>query len=295
MFPLSLQSYTLVQSLTTSSYKATVYKALSDEIQVPSSSLKEKDLILGLTGESEKKYIAIKTVPIYMAFSQFSLVREAQIHSEMDHKNIIKYIEFMEEAPLLPLADQFSHKKSSSPSFSKKVMFIAMEYASNGDLFSFLQQACPSSSLIGLPIKLIRSIFSRILRGVEFIHKKNYTHRDLKLENILLDHNFTPKVGDFGCSAPYNANENGRPGLSSLKGTEFYIAPEVWLVQNMIGNQIGTYDGEKIDVFSLGVILFALAVNGLPFKKATTRDSNYRLAATNKWEDFWEIFDKKVN
>ena len=81
--------------------------------------------------------------------------------------------------------------------------------------------------------------------------KKNVTHRDLKLENILVNANMDIKLTDFGF-ATYSADQ-----LSAYGGTASYMAPEV--------HERKKYDGNASDVFSLGVILFLLVIGNFPF------------------------------
>ena len=66
------------------------------------------------------------------------------------------------------------------------------EYAENKDLFDFIQSAGK------LSIKIVRHLFSQILAGVEYLHKRNIVHRDLKLDNILIDSKIQLKLCDFG-------------------------------------------------------------------------------------------------
>ena len=82
---------------------------------------------------------------------------------------------------------------------------------------------------------------------------KGVSHRDLKLENILLDDRNNIKLGDFGLS---NKIDEGRALLTSW-GTPHYAAPEV-----LLGNP---YDGQQVDIWSCGVILYAMLYGELPF------------------------------
>ena len=128
-----------------------------------------------------------------------------------------------------------------------------MEYASNGELFDYIvsqtrikeQEAC--------------KIFQQVIAGIEYIHKLNVVHRDLKPENLLLDHNHQIKIVDFGLSNTYKDKEL----LKTACGSPCYAAPE------MIEGQ--EYNGLKVDIWSAGVILFAMICGYLPFEDPNTR------------------------
>lgn len=85
-----------------------------------------------------------------------------------------------------------------------------------------------------------------------YMTSKGICHRDLKLENILLDENFNLKVADFGFAKVMEAAK-----LKTSLGTPGYMAPEIVLKKE--------YNGTKVDIFSAGVILFILHVGSPPF------------------------------
>jgi 5'-AMP-activated protein kinase catalytic alpha subunit len=92
------------------------------------------------------------------------------------------------------------------------------------------------------------------LSGIEYIHKLGIVHRDLKPENLLLDHNNSIKIVDFGLSNLYNQGER----LKTACGSPCYAAPE------MIKGE--KYLGLGADIWSSGVILFAMVCGYLPFE-----------------------------
>ena len=155
----------------------------------------------------------------------------------------------------------------------KEKQYIILEYASKGDLFNYILY--PEQ---GLKKEYAKVIFTKILVGVNSCHKKNICHRDLKLENILLDENFNPKIADFGY-ATYNEEK-----LIDILGTYGYAAPEVYKRKG--------YDGFKADIFSLGVILFILYTGKKPFKKQINikYDPFYNYIKHGNYEQFWNNF-----
>jgi len=99
---------------------------------------------------------------------------------------------------------------------------------------------------------------------MEYMDKKDVAHRDLKLENLLVDENLNLKVADFG----FAKNENVKQ-LKSYKGTHTYMAPEI--------REAKFYNGKKVDIFSAGVILFILTQGIFPFQAAKKEDHYYKM------------------
>lgn len=100
----------------------------------------------------------------------------------------------------------------------------------------------------------MQKIFTQLVGAVSYVHNLSCVHRDLKLENILLDKNENVKLCDFGFTREYDGKTSH---LQTFCGTVCYSAPEM-----LKGEK---YQGEKVDVWSLGVILYALMTGELPF------------------------------
>ena len=98
-----------------------------------------------------------------------------------------------------------------------------------------------------------RHFFQQIVSGVEYCHRNMVVHRDLKPENLLLDAKSNVKIADFGLS---NVMRDGH-FLKTSCGSPNYAAPEV------ISGKL--YSGPEVDVWSCGVILYALLCGSLPF------------------------------
>ena len=136
-----------------------------------------------------------------------------------------------------------------------------MEYASSGELFDYIV------SNTRLKEKEACTFFQQIISGIEYIHKLNVVHRDLKPENLLLDHNNRIKIVDFGLSNTYKQGED----LKTACGSPCYAAPE------MIAGK--TYGGLKVDIWSAGVILFAMICGYLPFEDPNTGELYKKILA----------------
>ncbi|XVE68194.1 hypothetical protein DITRI_Ditri09bG0049000 [Diplodiscus trichospermus] len=119
-------------------------------------------------------------------------------------------------------------------------IFVVMEYAKSGDLFDYITEKRR------LQEDEARNFFQQIISGVEYCHRNMVVHRDLKPENLLLDSKCNVKIADFGLS---NIMRDGH-FLKTSCGSPLYAAPEV------ISGKL--YAGPEVDVWSCGVILYAL-------------------------------------
>jgi len=152
--------------------------------------------------------------------------REAEIIKRLDHPNIIKVNQIID---------------------TEKVFYIIMEYASKGDLFHRLD-------LGRMDENEAREKFSQILSAVRYCHDvQNVIHRDLKPDNVLFDSQYNIKIADFGLSEKFTPGEL----LNTFCGTPEYMAPEVFKGQK--------FDGPKVDVWSLGIMLYEMLTATIPF------------------------------
>ncbi|KAJ1428496.1 Serine/threonine-protein kinase, active site [Sesbania bispinosa] len=133
---------------------------------------------------------------------------------------------------------------------NKAKIFMVVEYVKGGELFAKVAKG-------KMKEEIARKYFQQLISAVDFCHSRGVTHRDLKPENLLLDENEDLKVSDFGLSAlPEQRRSDGM--LLTPCGTPAYVAPEVLKKKG--------YDGSKADIWSCGVILFALLSGYLPFQ-----------------------------
>ena len=181
---------------------------------------------------------------------------ETNFLSQFSHKNIIKKIDDGEF--------ELQHKK---------LKFIIFDYCEHGRLSDYI--------CFGFGERYGKYLFNIILETVNEIHNFGFAHRDLKLENILLDKWFNVKIGDFGFCTLLKRN------LKNFLGTFCYAAPEILMRKK--------YDGKKIDIFSLGIILFVI-VTGKKFflmKETEFFYLNYKNNAKENYEKFIAKLDKE--
>ncbi|XP_020708626.2 serine/threonine-protein kinase BRSK2 isoform X1 [Athalia rosae] len=130
---------------------------------------------------------------------------------------------------------------------NKKYLYLVLEHVSGGELFDYLVKKGR------LTPKEARRFFRQIISALDFCHSHSICHRDLKPENLLLDEKNNIKIADFGMASLQPAGSM----LETSCGSPHYACPEV-----IRGEK---YDGRKADVWSCGVILYALLVGALPF------------------------------
>ncbi|KAL9000196.1 MAG: hypothetical protein Q9169_001098 [Polycauliona sp. 2 TL-2023] len=178
------------------------------------------------------------------------IYREINILRELSHPNIVRLHEMNE---------------------TDKYIGIVLEYASGGELFDYI--------LLHRYLKdnAARKLFAQLISGVGYLHKKGIVHRDLKLENLLLDRNKNIIITDFGFANTFNPQDQledeieynltnrefvKRRGLEHVQsngtrrgdlmqtscGSPCYAAPELVVTDSL-------YTGRKVDVWSCGVIL----------------------------------------
>ncbi|KAH9664512.1 serine/threonine-protein kinase SAPK2 [Citrus sinensis] len=155
--------------------------------------------------------------------------REIMNHRALKHPNIIRF----KEVFLTPTE-----------------LAIVMEYAAGGELFERICSAGRFSE------DEARYFFQQLISGVSYCHSMQICHRDLKLENTLLDGSKAPrlKICDFG----YSKSSVLHSQPKSTVGTPAYIAPEVLSRKE--------YDGKIADVWSCGVTLYVMLVGAYPFE-----------------------------
>ncbi|KPI96325.1 Serine/threonine-protein kinase SIK3 [Papilio xuthus] len=159
--------------------------------------------------------------------------REIAIMKRMRHPHIVKLYQVMESA---------------------HTIYLVTEYASNGEIFDHLV------SKGRMPESEAARIFAQMVAAVGYCHSRGVVHRDLKAENLLLDRDMNIKLADFGFSNEYSAGAT----LATWCGSPPYAAPELFEGRH--------YNGPKVDIWSLGVVLYVMVCGALPFDGSTLSD-----------------------
>ncbi|KAE8612366.1 hypothetical protein XENTR_v10012831 [Xenopus tropicalis] len=190
------------------------------------------------TEKATGKMVAVKSIQkdkITDERDRVHLQREIEITALLQHEHIIRVFEVFE---------------------SRDKIIIVMEYASNGELYDFINNKHQ------IPENDARRFFRQIVSAVHYCHKKGIVHRDIKLENILLDDNLNVKLADFGLSNHFQKHQV----LETYCGSPLYASPEI--VKGL------PYQGPEVDCWALGVLLYALVYGIMPFE-----NSNYKSLA----------------
>ena len=146
-------------------------------------------------------------------------------------------------------------------------IFIVMEYVC-GDLLGFIRKRSKLSESVS------KIIFKQLIEGLKYIHKKHFVHRDIKLDNILIDLTNTIKICDFGVSKHF---DDKNEIMFDHCGTPAYIAPEIF--------EHTGYKGPACDIWSAGVTLYYMLAGEQPFKAGSISE----LEKIIKAGDFKEI------
>jgi len=182
------------------------------------------------------KHVAIKTIDKkYMKdeFSRKKVFQEVYILKKIRHANVIRLLEVFE---------------------GPQHMLMVMEYAAGGDMLKYVKERGP------LDEAEARAIFKQVLYGLGHIHSRTVLHRDIKLDNILLDTEQGVKICDFGVSKILKPNEI----IKEQCGTPAYIAPEIISDEG--------YSGFTADYWSLGILLYAMLCAAVPYKAANLKE-----------------------
>ncbi|GAB1518284.1 serine/threonine-protein kinase gin4 [Rhizoctonia solani] len=180
-----------------------------------------------------------------------SIEREIVIMKLLEHPNILGLLDVWE---------------------AKGLLFVIMEYIDGGELFDYIVEKGR------IPIPEAIHYFQQVMYAVAYCHRFRIAHRDLKPENILMDKNNNIKVADFGMAAFVPRDSF----LYTSCGSPHYASPEV--VSGL------AYNGAISDVWSCGVILYALLSGKLPFDDedirallGKVREGNYSIPADIPW------------
>ena len=190
--------------------------------------------------------------------SILSVHNEITILKNLNHTGIIRMIDYGDAGQVL----------KPSGRVIDNLVFIVMEFVQGGLLFDLCQTMGAMGEDAG------RFFLTQMVEAIEYMHTRRVVHRDLKLENILIDDKLNLKIADFGFAC-YKSIDS----LKSYRGTMTYMAPEI--------KEGKVYKGTQVDLFSMGVILFIIVQGIFPFKEARKEEYFYNLILTGDIDTYF--------
>lgn len=203
--------------------------------------------------QRDGRLVAVKVIKVHHPNSlDEDMQRELMILTNIRHEHVVQTYDIMR---------------------TKNKIYIFMEFASGGTIGKFVRSHGPLTESVS------RLWFSPIVDALLYLKSQKIAHRDLKLDNVLLDDYMNPKLTDFGLSRYVLFDEKGRVRLTdSWVGTESYMPPEMLLKKK--------YNPFISDIWSLGVCLYVMMCNCYPFdKKNRPQMISNQLSRTWKWPD----------
>ena len=189
---------------------------------------------------------------------------EMNIINKLKHKNIINYYGAI-------IDDAFD--------------CMILENGKHGNLKEFKINVLKQEYL---PESLLCFISYQILNGLKYIHLSKIAHFDIKPENIIINEFLDVKIIDFSVSLDYDKllKNNIKEIKTPFRGTNFYMSPQVLKIET-----ININDLDKIDLYSLGVLLYYLAFNSMPFGLNKNDSKKYDIIFEKITKNL--IFDKE--
>ena len=178
---------------------------------------------------SDDIFVAVKVLNSSMGNGD-DFINEVGTIGRIHHVNVVRLVGFCADG------------------FRKALVY---EFLSNDSLEKFISSTSSKNKTLGW--KKLQDIALGIAKGIEYLHQgcdQRILHFDIKPHNILLDHNFNPKISDFGL-AKLCSKERSAVSMSAARGTMGYIAPEV------LSRHIGKVS-HKSDVYSFGMLLLEM-------------------------------------
>ncbi|GAA5961762.1 hypothetical protein JCM3765_004062 [Sporobolomyces pararoseus] len=200
-------------------------------------------------------FAALKVVPFPLHHQQEleakakQLVREMRIHETLKHKNILQLFGGETRESLKVRGTEWPMG-----------LYMILDLADGGDLFD---KIAPD---VGLEEEIAHFYFRQLVSGLKYLGKQGICHRDIKPENCLLDGNGNLKVSDFGLATVFKYKGQERL-LKDRCGSPPYAAPEL--------AHPAPYAAEPVDVWSAGVLLFALLVGNTPWDEPTQNSPEF--------------------
>ena len=195
---------------------------------------------------------------------QFEFEREHQTLRRLDHEGIVKIYESGDNGVVIGVNRRV---------FKRNMSYIIMDHHPH-EFFNYCVQNEAQGEDAG------RFFLHQLVESVGYLHERGIAHRDLKMENLLLDDQLNLKLVDFGLSVTEDVSN-----LKQWCGTPAYACPQI-LEQK-------AYDGKQADIFSLGVIVWCIVTGRKPFDLARKDDYYYNLLRNKSYDEYFRAFGQE--
>lgn len=205
---------------------------------------------------SDKTVFAIKEVDLRRKKAKRieEMKRELFVLQKVDNQNVVKLVEHF---------------------IIGQMLVIIMEFCAGNNLTTYLKETAITEQEAML-------LFKQMALSIKVLHRKGIAHRDVKLNNFLLDaRRRVVKVGDFGLSVVTYRHSRGILMAKTFCGTEPYMAPEI-LRRNSLG--VRSYNPLYADIWSLGICLYAMLTRTFPFKMHPNQQDLYKQQMCKNWK-----------
>jgi serine/threonine protein kinase len=196
---------------------------------------------LGEGSFAKVKLATFNTAGQQVAVKIYELSKNSSEEFKKNLTNEVKMLQTLSHPNIVKLQDTFE---------GKWYAYLVLEYVGSSTLLDLVEKS--GSKTMGESEAAY--IFLRVAKALAYLHERNISHRDVKLDNVMVGRSGEVKVIDFGFSVKTKRDQK----LSTFCGTPSYMAPE------MLGRL--SHLPRKVDVWAFGVCLFRVLVGGFPFK-----------------------------
>lgn len=188
-----------------------------------------------------KEYVRIGKGKMGVKTAFDAVEKEIKIIKGLEHENIVKLHEI--------LTDEDNEK-----------LYLILDNCEKGEIMKWdieTMAFAPCNGEHYFSEHEIKSILHDVIEGLQYLHNQGVMHRDIKPQNLLMTHEGRVKIGDFGVACKVESRDNDT--LKNTEGTYHFMPPECWNYETK------EFSGVKADNWALGVTLYALTYNKMPF------------------------------
>lgn len=226
------------------------------------------------TTSDPSNLVVLKAIPATDRLKSFE--NESNIFQLNSHKNLLKCIEIIKNARFFfnsPIQKSSENKKHRPTQGYYNI--LVLKYHANGDLLDYVKKRKLSENVA-------RYYFGQLLDALEHLHEQGYCHRDLKIENVIVNQNYDLVLADFGHSVKYKDQHGERLFKDESCITTPGICPPEF-------HKGAGYKGVPMDIFALGKLLLIFITGFNPFKNTKQTDETYSMILKGQWAAYWRV------